>query len=175
MLSATYLQLINWYLAIHKIVHSLIIYFTILQAEIFFHITFVHNNFILSLPYSHRVRKQDGASKTLTLQIMKMYVGFEVFMVVTMKNAIFWDVVLCGFIINRCFRGMCFLHRQGRRNSADYSLEALKAVGTSTIVQWGEVRILKTAHKEAKAVAHSNLVAGAPDGDYCIAGTGVML
>jgi hypothetical protein len=24
------------------------------------------------------------------------YVGFEVFMAVTMKNAIFWDVTLCG-------------------------------------------------------------------------------
>jgi hypothetical protein len=31
----------------------------------------------------------------------EMHVGFEVFTAVTMKNAIFWDVVLCGFIINR--------------------------------------------------------------------------
>jgi hypothetical protein len=28
---------------------------------------------------SHRARKQNDASKILTLQIIKMYVGFEVF------------------------------------------------------------------------------------------------
>jgi hypothetical protein len=26
-------------------------------------------------------------------------------MAVTMKNAVFWDVALCGFIIDRCFGG----------------------------------------------------------------------
>jgi hypothetical protein len=31
------------------------------------------------------------------------HTGFEVFIVVTMKNAIFLDVVPCGFIINRRF------------------------------------------------------------------------
>jgi hypothetical protein len=98
------------------------------KQKYFFHIRFIHNNFILSLPSSHRVRKQNGASETLTLQLMKMYVRFEVFMVVTTKNAVFWDVVPCRFIINRCFRGMCCLHHQGKRNSADYSLEALKAL-----------------------------------------------
>jgi hypothetical protein len=34
-----------------------------------------------------------------------------------MKNAVFCDVVPCGFIINRHFRGMCRLHLQGRRNN----------------------------------------------------------
>jgi hypothetical protein len=32
-------------------------------------------------------------------------VGFEVFMAATMKNAVFWDVAPCGFIINRRFGG----------------------------------------------------------------------
>jgi hypothetical protein len=35
-------------------------------------------------------------------------VGFEVFVAVTMKNATFWDVAPCEFIINQCFRATCF-------------------------------------------------------------------
>jgi hypothetical protein len=34
-----------------------------------------------------------------------------------MKNAVSWDVALCGFIINRRFGGTCRLHLQGRRNN----------------------------------------------------------
>jgi hypothetical protein len=49
-------------------------------------------------------------------------VGFEVFMVVTMKNSVIWDVVLCGFIINRRFGGMYLFHLQGRRNNASEEL-----------------------------------------------------
>jgi hypothetical protein len=33
-------------------------------------------------------------------------VGFEIFTSVTIKNAIFWDVALCVFVINRHCRGM---------------------------------------------------------------------
>jgi hypothetical protein len=33
------------------------------------------------------------------------YVRFEVFMAVTMKNGIFWDVMPCGSCKNRRFRG----------------------------------------------------------------------
>jgi hypothetical protein len=35
-----------------------------------------------------------------------------------LKNAVFWDVAPCGFIINRRFEGTCRLHLQGRRNNA---------------------------------------------------------
>jgi hypothetical protein len=46
---------------------------------------------------------------------MNVYsLGFEVFMAVTMKNVVFWDVALFEFIINRHFRGTCYLHLQGR-------------------------------------------------------------
>jgi hypothetical protein len=45
-----------------------------------------------------------------------LFVGFEVFMAVTMKNAVFWDVALCRFVINRRFGGMCHLNLQDRRN-----------------------------------------------------------
>jgi hypothetical protein len=39
-----------------------------------------------------------------TLRIIHIYyVGFEVFTAVNMKNAVFWDVVPCEFIINRRF------------------------------------------------------------------------
>jgi hypothetical protein len=32
-------------------------------------------------------------------------------------KAIFWDVVQCGFIVNRCFGWTSHLHLQGRRNN----------------------------------------------------------
>jgi hypothetical protein len=47
------------------------------------------------------------------------FVGFEVFTAVTMKNAVFWVVAPCGFIINRRFEGTCRLLLQGRRNNAN--------------------------------------------------------
>jgi hypothetical protein len=50
-------------------------------------------------------------------EIKSLYVGFEVFMAVTMKTAVFWDVELCGFIINRRFGGTSRLNLQGRRNN----------------------------------------------------------
>jgi hypothetical protein len=36
--------------------------------------------------------------------------------VVTMKNAIFWDITLCGSCKNRRFRGTSCLHHQGTAN-----------------------------------------------------------
>jgi hypothetical protein len=38
-------------------------------------------------------------------RIITAFVRFEVFMVVTMKNAVFWDITLCGFCKNQCFGG----------------------------------------------------------------------
>jgi hypothetical protein len=32
-----------------------------------------------------------------------------------LKNVVFWDVALCRSCVNRCFRGMCGLHLQGRK------------------------------------------------------------
>jgi hypothetical protein len=43
-------------------------------------------------------------------------VGFEVFTAVTMKNAVFWDMALCGFIINQRFEGTCHLYLQSTTN-----------------------------------------------------------
>jgi hypothetical protein len=37
------------------------------------------------------------------LQQIRIYEGFEVFEAVTKKNAEFWDVAQCGFIINQHF------------------------------------------------------------------------
>jgi hypothetical protein len=36
-----------------------------------------------------------------------------------MKNAVFWDVAPCGFIINGRFGRMSSLHLQGRRNDSE--------------------------------------------------------
>jgi hypothetical protein len=41
------------------------------------------------------------------------YVRFEVFMAVTMKNAVFWDVMPCGCCKNRRFGGT---YHQGEEN-----------------------------------------------------------
>jgi hypothetical protein len=43
-------------------------------------------------------------------------VRFEVFTVVIMKNAVFWDVVLYGSCKNRCFGGTYHLHHKGNKN-----------------------------------------------------------
>jgi hypothetical protein len=42
-------------------------------------------------------------------------VRFEVFMVVTMKNAVFWDVAPCRSCVNQHFGRKYHLHLQGRK------------------------------------------------------------
>jgi hypothetical protein len=44
-----------------------------------------------------------------------MYVRFEVFTAVTMKNAVFWDVAPCTSCVNRRSGEMYRLHLQGRK------------------------------------------------------------
>jgi hypothetical protein len=44
-----------------------------------------------------------------------IYVRFEVFTAVTMKNAIFWDMAPCSSCVNRRFGGTYRLHLQGRK------------------------------------------------------------
>jgi hypothetical protein len=44
-------------------------------------------------------------------------VGAEIFTVVTMKNAVFWDVAPCGFITNQRFGGKCRLHLQEKNKA----------------------------------------------------------
>jgi hypothetical protein len=46
-----------------------------------------------------------------------MYVRFEVFTAVTMKNAVLWDVAACRSCVNRRFGGTYRLHLQGRKIS----------------------------------------------------------
>jgi hypothetical protein len=41
------------------------------------------------------------------------FVRFEVFMAVTIKNTVFWDVTQCGSCKNRHFGGTFSLHNQG--------------------------------------------------------------
>jgi hypothetical protein len=41
---------------------------------------------------------------------------FGVFVIVTMKNAIFWDVIPCDSCKNRRVGGTCRLHHQGEKN-----------------------------------------------------------
>jgi hypothetical protein len=49
------------------------------------------------------------------IYIKYLFVRFEVFTPVTMKNAIFWDVAPCRSCMNRRFGGTYRLHLQGRK------------------------------------------------------------
>jgi hypothetical protein len=55
--------------------------------------------------------------------------AIEVFTVVIMKSAIFWDVTLCGSCKNQRFKGMYRLHHQGDKNqrATNVSSRAAKA------------------------------------------------
>jgi hypothetical protein len=57
------------------------------------------------------------ATQMLQLKNISNAVRFEVFTVVTMKKAVFWDVALCRCGVNRCFGGTYRLHLQGRRKN----------------------------------------------------------
>jgi hypothetical protein len=50
---------------------------------------------------------------TESFSVWKLYVRFEVFTAVTMKNAVFWNVMPCGSCENWRSGGMCRLHHQG--------------------------------------------------------------
>jgi hypothetical protein len=45
------------------------------------------------------------------------YGGFVVFMAVTMKNVVFWDVTRRGFCKNRCFAGTYRFHYQDEKST----------------------------------------------------------
>jgi hypothetical protein len=47
--------------------------------------------------------------------VSEVFVRSEVFTVVTMKNAVFWDVAPCRSCVNRRFRGTYPLHLQSRK------------------------------------------------------------
>jgi hypothetical protein len=51
-----------------------------------------------------------------TFQKNPQKLWFKVFKAVTMKNAVFWDVMPCGSCKNRRFRGMWCLHDQINKN-----------------------------------------------------------
>jgi hypothetical protein len=54
-------------------------------------------------------------NKTITWNYYWNCVRFEVFTAVTMKNAVFWDVVTCRSCVNRRFGGTYRLHLYGRK------------------------------------------------------------
>jgi hypothetical protein len=57
------------------------------------------------------------AVKCITVPVTRQNVRFEVFRVVTMKNAVFWDVMPCGSCKNRPFGGAKFLQNVGSYKS----------------------------------------------------------
>jgi hypothetical protein len=60
--------------------------------------------------------------------VWSLHVRFEVLSVVTMTNAVLWDVAPCRYCINRRFGGTYRLHLQGRRKKSA-SEEAARAGG----------------------------------------------
>jgi hypothetical protein len=75
-------------------------------------------------PNEGNVAKSTGLSEESFLRVVggRLHVNFqgackiEVFTAVTMKNAIFWDVMLCVSCKNRRFGGMYCHHHQGNKN-----------------------------------------------------------
>jgi hypothetical protein len=57
---------------------------------------------------------QDKDQWRALVRTIMNYVRFEDFTVVTMKNAVFWDVAPCSSCVNRRFGGMFRLDLQGR-------------------------------------------------------------
>jgi hypothetical protein len=53
------------------------------------------------------------------LEISSLCVSAEVFMMVTMRNAVFWDVMPCGSCKKRCFGGKYrFIHHGDKNQQA---------------------------------------------------------
>jgi hypothetical protein len=55
-----------------------------------------------------------------------MYVRYENFVAVTMKNAVFWDDTQCGSCKNLCFGGTFSLHHQRDKNSWTLYLSSVR-------------------------------------------------
>jgi hypothetical protein len=71
---------------------------------------------------------RDLDSKRILLQGHGILVSFEAFTVVTMKNAVFWDLMPCGSCKNLHFGGMYRLHHQGDKNRRAMNSVLLRSV-----------------------------------------------
>jgi hypothetical protein len=69
---------------------------------------------VLSNLFYHRTINSFDHSAWNVLTIL-FFVRFEVITVVTMKNAVFWDVAPCRSCVNRRFGGTYRLHLQSRK------------------------------------------------------------
>jgi hypothetical protein len=68
-------------------------------------------------------------------QKTKNIVRFEVFMAVTMKNGVIWDVTLCGSCKNRRFRGTYHVHHQSDKTQpARNNINSNHVVSSSPIL-----------------------------------------
>jgi hypothetical protein len=72
---------------------------------------------------------------------------FVVFTAVTMKNAVFLDVVPCRFYMNRRFGGKYRLHLQGKK---------IRERGTS-VSRWLQLQLQPPAHAGSKVPLIPNL------------------
>jgi hypothetical protein len=72
---------------------------------------------VLSPGLKRQKREDDSTSYSRGHQLCShsILVRFEVFVAMTMKNAVFWDVTSCGSCKNRHFGGTYRLHHQGTR------------------------------------------------------------
>jgi hypothetical protein len=93
--------------------------------------------FIHTLKYVHTY-----ITKSTYTCISKMYSNvilarFEVFMAVTMKNSVFWDVMPCGSCKNRRFRGTYrFHHQSGKPHGVTSQKMAFLNVILNYIQDW---------------------------------------
>jgi hypothetical protein len=61
------------------------------------------------------IRRTCWSKSINQILIHSRIVRFEIFMALTMKNAVFWDVAPCRSSVNRRFEETDRLHRRGRR------------------------------------------------------------
>jgi predicted RNA binding protein YcfA (HicA-like mRNA interferase family) len=81
----------------------------------------------------------------------------EVFTAVTMKNAVFWDVVPCRSCVNRRFRVMYRLHLQGRkiRERGTSLSRGLQTAGDTFCRNVGSHKIYRMPHPRRR---HSSVI-----------------
>jgi hypothetical protein len=73
-----------------------------------------NNGMKISYFYEFLIVIVDDKTGTVVIN-SNLYVGFEVFTTVTMKNDVFWYVAPCRSCVNRRFGGMYRLHLQCRK------------------------------------------------------------
>jgi hypothetical protein len=108
-------------------------YFSSVRFEVFTAVTIQNAVFWVMVLCGSCENWHFGGTDRLYLQCLKnprdrdfISVRFEVFTALTMKNAVFWDMVLCGSCANWCFGGTYRLYLQIIKNPRDTNFSTVR-------------------------------------------------